>query len=230
MSKIRITYKTIRPALKTSSSVTLSKEVVFIEYGKRSYVTSTSPSRRIFIDEKNQFWYLTGGHVYPEKYAYTQFNGSHYQAITISGSKLIFQANSKFELIETSSGKPDERPLPFALNAGYVYRLNNGFKMKIVALETDMDFVSEPTYIGVYRQNGTDSAIRFNAKGKVISHGGNIEYDIESEWALKDLWLVVGPNPNAYPVTYFSTPFPTEEAALKFVGTNKSLVITKVVV
>ncbi len=230
MSKIKITYKTIRPALKTSSSVTLSKEVISIDYGKRNYLISSSPNRRIFIDEKNQFWYLAGGHVYPEKYAYTQYNGSHYQAITISGSRLIFQANSKLELIETSSGKPDVRSLPFALNVGYVYRLNNSFKMKIVALETDMDFVSGPTYIGVYRQNGTDSAIRFNVNGKVISHGGNIEYDIESEWTLKDLWVVVGPNSDSYPLTYFSTTFPTEEAAMNFVGTNKSLIVTKVVV
>lgn len=228
MSSIKIAYKTI-PAIKTSINF-LTKEVVSIVYNKKPFSLSKAKNR-IFLDAKNQFWYLTKGGLFPEKYAYSNMGGVTYQAITIDGDKLVFPVNQKMTLVETSV--EENLNTNIVLNVAGQYRLRNGLKMKIFAYTNDEEFASEPTFIGLYRHQGFDSAIRYSENGKVLSHGGDITFEIESEWIEKEVWVVVGPNPNITKTNsseFISQTFETEEEAKKSVGTSKSFVITKVVV
>ena len=135
-------------------------------------------NRKIFIGGDNRFWYQSTGMVSACKYHITSMG---YQAITLNGNR--YEAYPKRIEIEIVNSVQDST---LRLEENKVYRLNNGTKIQIVAKVAAGDFASVSTWVAVYK-NGT---ARYAIDGKLLSHGGDSNWAIASEWKNVDLWTV----------------------------------------
>lgn len=138
-------------------------------------------NRKIFIDSDNRFWYQSHGMTSACKYHVTSMG---YQAITLNGNR--YEAYPKRVVVETVFSYDTNKASAIAMKEGGVYRLKNGTKIQIVAKMSAGDFASEPTLVAVYK-NGT---ARYSLDGRLLSHGGDSNWTIVSEWKNIDLWTV----------------------------------------
>lgn len=153
-------------------------------------------SRKIFLDKAaGKFYYLhSNSFVYEYKVSWN--NLEWYQQITMFGTTYQVSASTKTIFEWNSSKYTPPKALTESkikiLKVGANYRLANDTRVKIVAFVTAEDgFCTEGTFIGVYQAKDSLGTIRFSIDGQLLSHGGDKNYFLESEWKEEILWSIV---------------------------------------
>lgn len=178
--------------------------------------TKVQDNRLIYLDNKRYFWYNTGD---DRVYRY-HIKNDNCQVITVAGTAFVAYKNDLKDENVTAldvDGSCD-------LKVGGIYRLRNGVKMQLVSCLAEGEFASEATFVGVYK----DGTIRFSARRKLLSHGGDQNWAIVSEWKEVDLWQVTSLNGNGQ---YLTHNFKSEADANEFKRKSANVVaINKITV
>jgi hypothetical protein len=103
--------------------------------------------------------------------------------VTVSGTKytIDFSLVGGLKIIEDDEQRPNDLDLAhFEL-----YKLRNGFKVKLIQLVNDPRFSTTAQWIGIYsspKNKNELATIRFDLEGRVLSHDRVKEYDIVGEY------------------------------------------------
>jgi hypothetical protein len=136
----------------------------------------------LFIDHVDRLCYESGNTLF--RYKISRFNS---QTIVIDRVSYELWPNS-FGINTEVTKAPIETPKVFLdeVTHGSLYRLVNDVKVYIVDEINDKEFFEVRTFIGIYK-GGT---IRLNKHGKVLSHGGDKNWNVKEEWKENFIWIV----------------------------------------
>jgi hypothetical protein len=176
---------------------------------------------KIYIDETTKIlYYKYNKDTQVQSYA---FKGS-YQQLTVEGiTYKVWPADVE---ISPYTGETDEDDAVLkptnVLEVGKIYELQNGSIMKIIAFEDDLNFVSEPTFVGVCSIHKNDYVIRYTQSGE-LCQALHDTFKIKSEYKENKIWIVINPIDRTCSVASFYIKKDAENYFEKFGGILKEI-------
>jgi hypothetical protein len=108
------------------------------------------------------------------------------------------------KIIEDDEQRPNDLD---QIERNKLYKLRNGFKVKIIEFVNDSRFSTTAQWIGVYsnpKNKNELATIRFEVNGRVLSHDRVKEYDIVGEYAAST-FIVLFKNGDQVEIRNFDT-------------------------
>jgi len=165
--------------------------------------------KSIFYNKHSRtLWYSVNG-VTVGRYA--PVKNSIYR-VTVSGTKytIDFSLVGGLKIIEEDNQKPNDLD---CLEKDKLYKLRNGFKVKLIQFVHDAKFSTTAEWIGIYsnpKNKNELATIRFDLEGRVLSHDRVKEYDIVGEYTTST-FIVLFKNGSLIEIRNFDTPEKAEK-------------------
>ena len=166
------------------------------------------PNREVYWDGSQYFYRKAGSSDKPARYCVTWDKN---QQITLNHVCYVVNKNIKVQV--HGDNLPGQTVV---LTVGNLYRLRNNVKVTIIAKIESGELCSSTQYVGVYNYNGDLATIRLSPIGKVLSHGGDLNYDVTERWTKKTVWIVLYNTADLSGSVVSSQSFDTEAKANEF--------------
>jgi hypothetical protein len=161
-------------------------------------------SRQIFYNKHSQtLWYSLNG-VTVGRYAPVKNKVYGVSVGSTIKYRLDFDYGSLMKIIDDDEQRPNDLE---QIERNKLYKLRNGFKVKIIEFVNDSRFSTTAQWIGVYsspKNKNELATIRFDVTGRVLSHDKVKEYDIIGEYTAST-FIVLFKNRDQVEIRNFDT-------------------------